>query len=314
MDANKLAVIAIGGNSLISETEEVNVASEYKIVGETCRQIALLMNDGWNVVITHGNGPQAGFNLRRSELASHELFELPMDVIVTFTQGSIGYYIQQNLTNIFAQSGSNRKIATLVTQIEVDPKDNAFDNPTKSIGGYLDQEQARKMEQLGWPMAEEPGKGWRRQVASPKPLRIIELGIIRDLLAKDHVVIACGGGGVAVARTDQEGLRGVPAIIDKDLSSMLLAAELNAQLLVISTAVDRVALNFGQKDETWLDRITLDQARKYYKDGHFGVGSMAPKVEAAMKFIEKGGESVIITNPQNIYTSISGAAGTHITS
>jgi carbamate kinase len=314
MERNKLAVIAIGGNSLISETEEVNVASEYRIVGETCRQIAQLMDDGWNVVITHGNGPQVGWNLRRSELASHELFELPMDVIVTFTQGSIGYYIQQNLNNIFAKSGSDRKIVTLVTQIEVDSKDKAFDNPTKSIGGYLTEEQARKLEALGWLTAEEPGKGWRRQVASPVPLRIIELEIIRDLLASDHIVVACGGGGVAVAKSDRGDLQGVPAIIDKDFSSMLLAAELNAQLIVISTAVERVALNFGKKDETWLDRISLDEARAYYDDGHFGVGSMAPKMKAAMRFIEKGGDSVIITNPQNIYNAISGNAGTRITS
>jgi carbamate kinase len=312
MERNKLAVIAIGGNSLISETEEVNVASEYKIVGETCRQIAQLMEDGWNVVITHGNGPQAGWNLRRSELASHELFELPMDVIVTFTQGSIGYYIQQNLTNIFAKSDPHRKIATIVTQIEVDPKDKAFDNPTKSIGGYLTEEQARKMEASGWPTAEEPGKGWRRLVASPAPLRIIELEIIRDLLARDHIVVACGGGGVAVAKSDLGHLEGVPAIIDKDLSSALLASELNAQLLIISTAVERVALNFGKENETWLDQISLDQARAYQDEGHFGVGSMAPKVNAAMTFIEKGGASVIITNPQNIYKSATGEAGTHI--
>ncbi len=168
------------------------------------------------------------------------------------------------------------------------------------------------MEELGWPTAEDPGKGWRRQVASPVPLRIIELEIIRDLLARDHIVVACGGGGVAVAKSDQGHLEGVPAIIDKDLSSALLAAELNAQLLIISTAVDRVALNFGKENETWLEQISLDQARAYHKEGHFGVGSMAPKVDAAMKFIEKGGESVIITTPQNIYKATTGDAGTHI--
>ncbi len=313
MDSNKLAVVAIGGNSLISETEAVNVASEYKIVGQTCRQIAKLMQDGWKVIITHGNGPQAGFNLRRSELAAHELFELPMDVIVSFTQGSIGYYIQQNLTNIFEQSGSDKKIVTLITQIEVDPEDEAFKKPTKSIGGYLDEKRARQMEKMGWPMGEEPGKGWRRQVASPRPKRIIEQEIIQDLLEKDRVVVACGGGGVAVAKDSQGQLHGITAVIDKDFTSALLAAELNAKLLIISTAVDRVALNFGQENETWLKSMTIDKANEYLEANHFGVGNMAPKVKAGVTFIEKGGTRVVITNPENIYKSISGTAGTHIT-
>lgn len=313
MGSDKLAVIAIGGNSLISETEAVNVASEYKIVGKTCQQIAKLMTDGWNVVITHGNGPQAGFNLRRSELAAHELFELPLDVIVTFTQGSIGYYIQQNLYNIFKKDGVAKQVATLVTQIAVDPDDNAFARPTKSIGGYLDQNKAGQLEKAGWPMAEEPGKGWRRLVASPMPQKILEQDIIQDLISAGHVVVTCGGGGVAVTRGEQGELAGTTAVIDKDFTSALLASNLGAELLIISTAVDRVALNFGRPDQSWLDEINLEKAEKYLNEGHFGMGSMAPKIKAATRFLKKGGKKVIITSPNNIFKSTQGSAGTHIT-
>ncbi len=312
MKAKKLAIVAIGGNSLISETEEVNVASEYKIVGETCRQIADLVLDGWDVVVTHGNGPQAGFNLRRSELASHELFELPMDVIVTFTQGSIGYYIQQNLFNIFTEKGVDKKIASVVTQIEVNRNDPAFENPSKPIGSYCEGERKKDLEKLGWPLIEEQGKGWRRLVASPLPLSIVEQELIEDLLAAGSVVITCGGGGVPVVKDAQGRLEGVPAIVDKDFSSALLAKNLKAELLIISTAVDRAALNFGQPDETWLDEVKLKDANRYLEDGHFGTGSMAPKIKAAINFIEGGGGKVIITSPTNIYKSTSGAAGTHI--
>ncbi len=311
-DSDKLAVVAVGGNSLISETEEVNVASEYKLVAETCRQIAKLIDDGWKVVITHGNGPQAGFNLRRCELAAHELFELPIDVIVTFTQGSIGYYIQQNLSNIFRENHTPKKVTTLVTQVEVDPQDPAFARPSKPIGSYLGPARIRQLEELGWPLGEEPGKGWRRLVASPLPKRIHEETIIRDLLEKDHVVVACGGGGVAVAPDRQGRLRGVAAIIDKDLSSALLAANLGAELLIISTAVERVALNFGQPEQVWLDLLNTQTAAQYLNEGHFGMGTMRPKIQAAINFIRQQGKRAIISSPDKIYTSISGAAGTHI--
>lgn len=312
MGSKRLALVAIGGNSLISETEEVNVASEYKIVGEACGQIARLILDGWQVLITHGNGPQAGFNLRRSELASGELFELPLDVIVTFTQGSIGYYIQQNLYNIFKENGVDKQIATLITQIEVDRNDPAFSRPSKPIGSYCDKETTRRLSELGWPMIEVPGKGWQRLVASPLPRRILEQGLIRDLLASGHVVVACGGGGVAVAPDAQGQLRGVPAIVDKDFSSALLATNLGAELFIISTAVDRVALNYGRPDQVWLDAIRSAEAMQYLEEGHFGLGSMAPKIKAAINFIKSGGQRVIITSPNNIVKSEAGSAGTHI--
>ncbi len=293
MGAGKLAVVAIGGNSLISETETINVASEYKIVGETCRQIASLITDGWRVVITHGNGPQAGFNLRRSELAAHELFELPLDVIVTFTQGSIGYYIQQNLYNIFMANGLTKQVVTLVTQVEVDRNDPAFSKPSKPIGSYCDKKRMQQLSKLGWPMIEKQGKGWRRLVASPWPQRIIEQDLIRELLAAGHVIIACGGGGVPVSPDSQGRLRGVQAIVDKDFTSALLAANLGAELFIISTAVDRAALNYGRSNQVWLDEISLPEAMQYLEEGHFGMGSMEPKIRAAINFIKTGGAKIL---------------------
>lgn len=308
----KLAVIAIGGNSLISETEPVNVTSEYKIVGETCRQVAALIADGWQVVITHGNGPQAGFNLRRCELAAHELFELSMDVIVAFTQGSIGYYIQQNLNNILMSQGLARQVVTLITQVEVDLDDKAFERPSKPIGGYIDRDKAREFEREGWPMSEEPGKGWRRVVSSPMPKRILEEDTISNLLSAGCVVVACGGGGIAVAEDVSGNYGGVPAIIDKDFASALLAQSLGAELLIISTAVDRVALHYGKPEQTWLDEIDINTATQYMAQNHFPEGSMAPKVQAAIDYLNQGGRRVIITNPASIYDAVAGSAGTHI--
>ena len=275
-------------------------------------RIARLIADGWNVVITHGNGPQAGFNLRRSELASHELFELPLDIIVTFTQGSIGYYIQQNLYNIFKANGMVKQVVTLVTQVEVDPADPAFADPTKPIGGYLDQERARRFEEAGWPVAEERGRGWRRLVASPLPRCILEGDIIRDLLTAGHVIVACGGGGVAVVPDSQGKLRGVTAIVDKDFTSALLSETLGAELLILSTAVDRVALNYGKPEQVWLDEIDIEMAEQYLAQGHFGMGNMGPKIQAAINFLKGGGKEVIITDPSNIFKSVAGSAGTHI--
>jgi len=222
------------------------------------------------------------------------------------------YYIQQNLTNIFKEDGVDKQIATLITQVEVDRNDPAFSRPSKPIGSYCDKEATRHLSELGWPMIEVPGKGWQRLVASPLPRRILEQGLIRDLLVSGHVVVACGGGGVAVAPDAQGQLRGVPAIVDKDFSSALLATNLGAELFIISTAVDRVALNYGRPDQVWLDDIRSAEATQYLEEGHFGLGSMAPKIKAAINFIKSGGQRVIITSPNNIVKSEAGSAGTHI--
>ncbi len=310
----KLAVVAIGGNSLITDPEHQTVEDQYLAAAETDHQIAGLVAAGWDVVITHGNGPQIGFILRRSELASHELHEVPLDVCGAHTQGAIGYLLQQNLINDFELMGIDKGVVTVVTQVEVDKDDPAFDSPSKPIGSFLTEDQAKqRRDQEGWDIAEDADRGWRRVVASPMPMRIVELGAIRTLLESGFAVIAVGGGGLPVVADDSGALRGVPAVIDKDRASALLASNLDADLLLISTAVDQVALNFGTPEQEWISEMTLDQAKGYLAEGgHFLPGSMEPKIEAVVTFLEAGGTEAIITSPRNIDKALTGIAGTRI--
>lgn len=309
-----LAVVAIGGNSLITDPEHQTVEDQYLAAAETDHHIAGLVAAGWDVVITHGNGPQIGFILRRSDLASHELHEVPLDVCGADTQGAIGYLLQQNLINDFELMGIDKGVVTVVTQVEVDKDDPAFDSPSKPIGSFLTEDQAKqRRDQEGWDIAEDADRGWRRVVASPMPMRIIELGAIRTLLESGFVVIAVGGGGLPVVADDSGALRGVPAVIDKDRASALLASNLDADLLLISTAVDQVALNFGTPEQEWISEMTLDQAKGYLAEGvHFLPGSMEPKMEAVVAFLEAGGAEAIITSPGNIDKALTGIAGTRI--
>jgi carbamate kinase len=306
------AVIAIGGNSLIVDPRNVTIDAEYEAARETCEHIAGLVADGWQVIIGHGNGPQVGFNLRRSELAAHELFELPLDVCGTFTQGSIGYYLQQNLVNIFRRRGLDRRVVTVVTQTEVDPDDPAFERPNKPIGMFLSRDEARRLQLDGWEVMEDAGRGWRRVVASPQPVRIVEEEIIRALVEMGTIVIAGGGGGIPVAPDANGDLRGVKAVVDKDYASALLANRLGVPVFIISTAVPRVALNFGTPEQQDLARITATEARLYLAEGHFAEGSMAPKIRAVLSFLENGGRRAIITNPPNLTRAVAGTAGTEI--
>lgn len=310
----KLAVVAIGGNSLITDPEHQTVEDQYLAAAETDHHIAGLVAAGWDVVITHGNGPQIGFILRRSELASHELHEVPLDVCGADTQGAIGYLLQQNLINDFELMGIDKGVVTVVTQVEVDKDDPAFDSPSKPIGSFLTEDQAKqRRDQEGWDIAEDADRGWRRVVASPMPMRIVELGAIRTLLESGFAVIAVGGGGLPVVVDDSGALRGVPAVIDKDRASALLASNLDADLLLISTAVDQVALNFGTPEQEWISEMTLDQAKGYLAEGgHFLPGSMEPKIEAVVAFLEAGGAEAIITSPRNIDKALTGIAGTRI--
>jgi len=309
-----LAVVAIGGNSLITDPEHQTVEDQYMAAAETDHHIAALVAAGWDVVITHGNGPQIGFILRRSDLAAHELHEVPLDVCGADTQGAIGYLLQQNLINDFELMGIDKGVVTVVTQVEVDKDDPAFDSPSKPIGSFLTEDQAKqRRDQEGWDIAEDADRGWRRVVASPMPMRIVELGAIRTLLESGFVVIAVGGGGLPVVADDSGALRGVPAVIDKDRASALLASNLDADLLLISTAVDQVALNFGTPEQEWISEMTLDQAKGYLAQGvHFLPGSMEPKIEAVVAFLEAGGAEAIITTPGNIDKAMTGIAGTRI--
>lgn len=311
---NKTAVIAIGGNSLIKDKQHQSIRDQYIAAKETCEHIVSMIKDGWNVAIGHGNGPQVGFILRRSELAAHELHELPLDACVADTQGAIGYALQQNLYNEFKELGLNKSAVTVVTQVEVSADDPALQSPSKPIGSFMDEAQAlQRQENRGWDVAEDAGRGWRRVVASPLPIRIVEEQAIKDLIAAGIVVITVGGGGIPVVSDRNGELKGVAAVIDKDFASSLLATNLGAELFIISTAVEKVALNFGKPNQTWLDSISLAQAKEYLAEGtHFAKGSMAPKIQAAIDFLEKGGKKVIITDPGNIERALAGETGTHI--
>ena len=269
-------VIAIGGNSLIPDGDHQTVQDQYIAAAETDDHIASLVEQGWEVAVSHGNGPQVGFILRRSEMASRELHEVPLDYCGADTQGAIGYMLQQNLVNDFRQRGLDVDVATIVTQVEVDAHDPAFLNPSKPIGSFMTEEQAMKRRDLdGWDVREDSGRGWRRVVASPKPKRIIELGVIRRLLDAGVVTIAVGGGGIPVVRDENGDLAGIAAVIDKDLASALLASQVGADLLLISTAVEQVALNYGKPDQRWVDRFTLEEVKAYLDEGgHFAEGSM----------------------------------------
>jgi carbamate kinase len=312
--AKRKAVVAIGGNSLIKDRYHQTVRDQYIAAGETCWHIAAMIQDGWDVAITHGNGPQVGFILRRSEIASHELHEIPLDVAGADTQGAIGFALQQNLYNDFARLGMDKHAVTLVTQVEVAPDDPAFRKPTKPIGSYMEEELATKRrDEEGWAVMEDAGRGWRRVVASPIPKRIVEIEAVRSLIDGGFVVISTGGGGIPVVQGQDGNLVGVAAVIDKDYASSLLANEIGAELFIISTAVEQVAINWGKPDQQWVDRITLSQAKEWLAEGsHFAAGSMAPKIQACVWYLERGGGEALITSPENVERALAGETGTRI--
>jgi len=310
----KRAVVAIGGNSLIKDKMHQTVRDQYIAAGETCWHVAAMIKDGWDVVIGHGNGPQVGFILRRSELAAHELHEVPLDVCGADSQGAIGYALVQNLESDFRRLGVERHAVAVVTQIEVAADDPAFSHPTKPIGSFMDEvTAAQRRDRDGWDVVEDAGRGWRRVVASPAPLRIVEEEAIRSLVEDGFVVVAAGGGGIPVVADAEGNLTGVAAVIDKDLACALLATRIGAELLLITTAVEQVALDFGTPDQRGIDRMTLAEAKERLAEGrHFAGGSMAPKIEAVIQFLEQGGTTALITNPDNVERALAGETGTWI--
>jgi carbamate kinase len=315
MDNQKpqVAIVAVGGNALISDKQHEDVASQVKAVEETCKHIADMITQGWNVIVTHGNGPQVGFILRRNELAYPEVHSTPLDVIGADTQGSIGYMLTRALDNEFKKRGIRKSSAAVVTQVIVDRDDPGFKNPTKGIGGFTTKEKADIFTQEGWIVKEDAGRGWRRMIASPVPLKIVELDAIKNLIDNGFVVVAVGGGGIPVIEDEQGKLKGVYAVIDKDRASSLLAAELKADLLLISTAVEKVAINFNKPNQLWLDKMTLSEAKKLYAEGHFLSGSMGPKIEAIIAFLEANpiGRG-LVTDPAHIVDALEGKTGTWI--
>jgi carbamate kinase len=309
-----LAVVAVGGNALIRDAAHMSLADQYDAVCETATHVAAMHAAGWNVVLTHGNGPQVGFILRRSEIADGEVPTVPVQYAVGDTQGAIGFMFQNALHNALLRRGLRVPTVTLVTQTLVDRNDPAFGKPDKPIGSFLSEEVARRLAaQLGWTVMRDGDRGWRRTIASPKPVRVIEAPLIERLAREGALIIACGGGGIAVEQLADGELRGVEAVIDKDRASALLAIEMKADLLMIPTGVERVAVRFGQPDQRWLDRITTAEAREFAAQGHFGAGSMAPKVEALLRFVEgRPGGRGVITDAPNIERALRGQTGTWI--
>jgi carbamate kinase len=313
---SKLAVIAVGGNSLIKDDKNVTVEDQEVALRETAHHIADMIEEGWDLAIGHGNGPQVGFILRRSEIAAKTegMHEVPLDVCGADSQGAIGYEFQQALQNEYQKRGISKGAVTIITQTLVDQTDPAFQKPTKPIGSFMEEAEAKRREKdMGWSVVEDAGRGWRRVVPSPMPKKILELDSVKTLLHAGVTVITVGGGGIPVLDKGNSEYEGTAAVIDKDFASSLLAQQIGAELFLIATAVEKVAINFGKPNQQWLDKMTLAEAKQYLAEGtHFAKGSMAPKIQAVVWFLENGGKTALITNPENIGRALKGETGTWI--
>lgn len=313
---SKFAVIAVGGNSLIKDDKRVTVQDQVAALRETAHHIADMIEAGWDLAIGHGNGPQVGFILRRSEIAAKAegMHEVPLDVCGADSQGAIGYEFQQALQNEYHRRGIQKGATTVITQMLVDRNDPAFRKPSKPIGSFMSREEAERREsEMNWTVVEDAGRGWRRVVPSPMPKKILELESVKILLESGVTVITVGGGGIPVVDKGNGEHEGTAAVIDKDFASSLLAQEIGAELFLIATAVEKVAINFGKPDQKWLDKMTLAEAKQYLAEGtHFARGSMAPKIQAIVWFLENGGKQALITNPENIGRALRGETGTWI--
>ncbi|MCR2042983.1 carbamate kinase [Anaerosalibacter massiliensis] len=312
----KIAVVAIGGNSLIKDKNHSTVEDQYNAICETVSHIVNIIEEGYKVVITHGNGPQVGFNLRRSEIAeeSEGMHPVPLVNCGANTQGSIGYQIQQAFDNEFLKRGINKKAVSVVTQVEVDKDDKAFINPTKPIGSFYTKEETNKLrnEHPDWVLIEDAKRGYRRVVPSPMPKNVVEKDAIKDLINTGYVVIAVGGGGIPVIRDEEKYFKGVDAVIDKDYASSLLAIELKADLFIVSTGVEKVCINYGTDKEKALDKLNIEETKKLIEEGHFAPGSMLPKINAILNFLENSNGKAIITSPEKLKESVKGEDGTHL--
>jgi carbamate kinase len=313
MEKKGVAVVAVGGNSLIKDESHKTVPDQYSAAADSMKHIADMISQGWDVVVTHGNGPQVGFIQRRSEISRHELHEIPLDYCGADTQGAIGYMFVMALHNEFLNRHMDKKAVAVVTQTIVDRNDKAFQNPTKPIGSFMNEALAQeRAEKENWTVVEDAGRGWRRVVASPIPQRIVEASAIRNLIDAGFTVVGVGGGGIPVIEEAGGSLKGVEAVIDKDFGSSLLATMINADLFVISTAVEKVAINFNKPNQKWLDQMTVAEAEAYMAEGHFAKGSMLPKIQAILRFLKNGGKQALITNPENISRALKGETGTWI--
>lgn len=314
MERYKVVVIALGGNALIREGQQGTIEEQFENVSKSLDGIIYCLKKGYSVVITHGNGPQVGNMLLMAEASRGLIPEMSLGICVADTEGAIGYMIQQSLTNRLRKEGINKCVVTVLTQVVVDKNDNAFSNPTKPIGPFLKKEDAERLQyERGWHIAEDSHRGYRRVVASPAPIKIIEVNAIKSLLEAGDIVIAAGGGGIPVIEKENGDLEGVDVVIDKDLASSILARDIKADCLIMLTGVDHVCLNYRQSNEQTLSRLTVEKARKYLNEGHFPPGSMGPKIQAAINFLNYGGELAIITSVDKVMETMEGVSGTKIT-
>ncbi|MFW6037987.1 MAG: carbamate kinase [Candidatus Saliniplasma sp.] len=311
----KTALVALGGNSLLRPEDEGTAEDQFRRMSETCKKLADMISDGYDIVFTHGNGPQVGNILIQNEHTSDLVPPMPLDICGAESQGQIGYMFQQTLKNELNKKGINRSIISLVTQVLVDEDDPAFNDPSKFVGPYYNEEEMEKLEkEKGWTMKKTPNEKYRRVVPSPEPKEIIESDVIYDIVfsgEEGYIAIAAGGGGVPVIESNGE-LEGVEGVIDKDLASAVLASNIDEKFFIMLTRVDRVYLNFGEENEQALSEITLEEAKRYLKEGHFPPGSMGPKIKASIHFLEKGGEKVLITSPEKLYQALDKEDGTYI--
>ena len=309
---HKLAVVAVGGNALIREKGKESLPDQYEAARLTMPHVVDMVQDGWKVIVTHGNGPQVGFILRRSEIAAHEVPTIPLYYGGSNTQGTIGFMFQTALLNEFRRRGMPNQATTVVTQTLVDINDPAFQNPSKPIGSFMDEQTAlKRSDENGWAVMEDSGRGWRRVVASPQPVRILQKDAIMSLVNAGFTVVGVGGGGVPVIENERGEIEGVEAVIDKDLASALFATSIQADLFLISTEVEKVAINFNKPDVQWLDSLSVQEARNHLAEGQFGKGSMEPKVNAILNYLECGGKKALITNPESMLRALRGETGIH---
>jgi len=310
----KTAIIAIGGNALIKEGEEGTIYQQFANARDTCATLMDIVKDGYEIVLTHGNGPQVGFALRRHERSRDVIPPYPLGVCVAETVGSMGYMLQQTMQNTVKRVGLGKDTVTVITQVVVDADDSSFSNPTKPIGQYFSKDEIDvKVREEGWDVVEAGTRGWRRVVPSPRPIRVVEKDTIGHLLERGKIVIACGGGGLPVIELEDGSLDGVEAVVDKDYASSKLAQQLGVDDFIILTNVDKVCIDYGKPDQKELDSLDLSDAKGHLEDGQFPPGSMGPKIEAAIEFLENGGKRVVITSHGSLVEAVRGNAGTHIT-
>jgi carbamate kinase len=312
-DGQPIVLVAMGGHAFIQKGEKGTIEDHERNAKYIAQQMACVLKDDYRLVVTHGNGPQVGNLLIQQEMARDVTPELPLDVLVAMTEGSLGYVLQQALLNELNILKVRRYVVTVVTQVFVDEKDPAFQSPSKPIGPFIPKEEAeRRRDEHGWKIREDAaGRGWRRLVASPRPQKVLQRDMIRDAALAGHIVVTCGGGGVPIKGASGVGYEGVEAVVDKDLTSAVLGANIGAELLIILTAEPQVYINFGKPDQRALGAVTLEEIERFHAEGHFPPGSMGPKIEAVMLFLREGGKRALITDPQSLPEAIEGRAGTH---